>query len=337
MNGRKTYIEIMKKMEFVLPSTVYLDYTKILPEELWERVYNLLEYSGCLSKMSDSELYNLRFQIIEGQRHIRFVHGNSNENKGFDQNNNSIKNYVLSMRFEIFETIKKLYNPHNSYFDNNKYNRCMGNVDEIKEYISEENVREYIMNLLTITKETNALYDLYYVVRDILLHYNFSGDNDAYEFISKLLDDAVNKSANFKGDLHSYGYDGVEHNSQRFNAEVKIIIDEIVNYIVRKANALLEKRIDLDRKSEYYNKEVSLQGFEQKSSDLTYGDDSVVYVDDDNSVVHVDDSKEEVIFSGYVPSADVEQKSLDGIDLDVMMSNYDKLLEIIEQNKKNCC
>lgn len=345
MDKKNTYFSIIKKLDEILPSTVELDYTTVNPEELWEKIYNLLDSVGLVQRMSESDLNDLKSNIIYfqgsnyGKTHTVMM--NVNSEFGFDQNNYFVKNNVVSMRNAVMKIIeKKCIISWNEHYDD----RC-GTVEEIDKIVAPDEIRKYIVELLTFTKEKNDSYriETSMYVKDILLRYGlfcgvsekemfFGGetqDDKLYKRLDNLIEDAILKAANLVGDFHSdFGYEGVAYNSKKLNSEMSKVADKIIELVVQLSTQKLNKRKRLDVEKEARKKETKKQSVMKNSESklLLFEDDLMKEIDLD-----IPSNNKSNISEGNASQQDTLISLED--DFDEMMLKYEEMKKLIDRNK----
>lgn len=265
--NEKTYFEIMNELDVALPSTVELDYTKLSSDELWERISDFLGSVGIRKEDFKSNYDWLELSVRNLSLYNKKRHAFGMNNEGFDQNNYSIKNAIAGIKIYIMNLIKERF-----YACSNYYTDSFGSVDEIKSSIAPEMIEKYISDLLTITKENNDLFGVHsgYIADEILMRYGLSGERDDYVFISSLIDKAISNSSNMNGvivvDIDQIR---VDHDSQKFNEDVSSVIKEIKGFIVEKSNALLNGRLEYDRRRIEYENSKKVDKPVETTSTLT--------------------------------------------------------------------
>ena len=99
-----TYIELIKELDEIFPPTTEFDYTKLSPDELWNKIDSFINKHGFTRQNSTdriiqpphinaAELESLKRtifnaqEVLYGMDHVARSGNIANENHGFDQNN----------------------------------------------------------------------------------------------------------------------------------------------------------------------------------------------------------------------------------------------------------
>ena len=350
-----TYLGVISKLEDIFPSTTTLDYTKITPEEIWEKVEDFLKEIKVLSKMSLEEIKNLEFQIKSNQNMLYgkttsvTINSFSEKDHGFDQNNYRIKEIVLNMKSIVMDMVmeKGRYTHDRAVIGYNGYTEGTGTIEEIEETINHDSIKKYIKSLLTISKEDNDLYriELFQIANEILRHYALEemeySQQEVKQYIANLIRNAIDKSATFRGEYHSYGYEGVDHNPEVFNSEVSKIIEELVmciEDITKKALEIGRKRIEENTNKP---KEKSEEKPKQEGNSLLESLTKKFLKEEKRKTTKADIPEEEPV-QEEMPTIEVDNLSdLDSltttpeeIDYSEVLEKYEQLQELIERNKQ---
>ena len=161
-----TYVEIINRVNRVFPSTVDCDYREIPFEDLWRKVYDLLEKIKIINKFDDRELAEIREGIAFEQKknfrrkNIVEMNRGADYDYGFDQNNYVIKQSVLRMKdFVLNKIIEKARFNYDLVIDEQDgFNSNMGTIKQIEELSNSEDIKEYLTKLLTKSKEDNDFF-----------------------------------------------------------------------------------------------------------------------------------------------------------------------------------
>ena len=184
MNNKKSYVEIMKELEIVLPSPKDFDYSKANKEEITNRIMSLLK------------------SITPPDLIIALNEFNRNDNN------------ITSWNSKTFDGVGRLTNISQSisiYLDNiidNEiiYNVQFGSTEEIEEYIEKDNIESYIKKAFDIKRYNYESYDLIpylSTIKDIMVHYGISDRNIDLKKLKHDLLNAIEKDNNIEKDIET--------------------------------------------------------------------------------------------------------------------------------------
>lgn len=263
MNKKQlSYIEIIKKIDEVFPLVSKFDYTKISPEELWDKLYDALDEIGLIDRLDEGELDKLRTNITSPQGYVYgrtyTVHSNvaSSREHGFNQKNYFINNYVMQMREEVFELLEEKHmirfvRPGIRRYQGKdlieEYSDNMGSTDEVRKYIKPESIEDYIKELFDFTKEDNDNFnvDVLLLYRTIMHHYGFNADYRDLDFSGKF-EEAILAASNpvyLNGVL-----DGTTLNESRFREKIVEVIKELIRFVQKSTKYSFERREELNER-----------------------------------------------------------------------------------------
>lgn len=263
MNKKQlSYIEIIKKIDEVFPLVSKFDYTKISPEELWDKLYDALDEIGLIDRLDEGELDELRKHITFQQQYVYgrtyTVHSNvaSSREHGFNQKNYFINNNVMQMREEVFELLEEKHmirfvSPGIRHYQGEdlieEYSDNMGSTDEVREYIEPESIEDYIKELFDFTKEDNDNFnvDVLLLYRTIMHHYGFNADVGDLDFSGKF-EEAILAASNpvyLNGVL-----DGTTLNESRFREKIVEVIKELIRFVKKSTKYSFERREELNER-----------------------------------------------------------------------------------------
>ena len=275
MNKKQlSYIEIIKKVDEVFPLVSKFDYTKISPEELWDKLYDALDEIGLIDRLDEGELDELRKHITFQQGNVYgrtyTVHSNvaSGREHGFNQKNYFINNKVMQMREDVFELLEEKHMIRfvrpgiRRYQGSNlieEYSDNMGSTDEVREYIKPEFIEDYVKELFDFTKEDNDNFnvDVLLLYRTIMHHYGFNADYGDLDFSGKF-EEAILAASNpvyLNGVL-----DGTTLNESRFRGKIVEVIKDLIRFVKKSTRYSFERREELnERKNEKPNTDSNSQ------------------------------------------------------------------------------
>lgn len=241
-----TYIGIVKKVNSVFPSTADVDYREVQSEELWRKVYDCIRDLGLLEKFTDDELKVIREYVTTEQKknyHKKAVvkmNIGSDYNYGYDQNNYYFKQSVLRMKNYVLNTIitKARYHFDLVMDEFDSYDKNIGSIKEIEDYISIERIEKYLGKLLKISKEDNDYYrlELSLFVKDIFLNY---GLNPSSSNLTKLANELTNRI----DDVITVASNEDEHTIKN----TKLAVKDLANFLHTALRQYLQNR----KKDEY--------------------------------------------------------------------------------------
>lgn len=263
MNKKQlSYIEIIKKIDEVFPLVSKFDYTKISPEELWDKLYDALDEIRLIDRLDEGELDELRKHITFQQQYVYgrtyTVHSNvaSSREHGFNQKNYFINNNVMQMREEVFELLEEKHmirfvRPGIRHYQGEdlieEYSDNMGSTDEVREYIEPESIEDYIKELFDFTKEDNDNFnvDVLLLYRTIMHHYGFNADADELDFSGKFEEAilAASNSVYLNGVL-----DGTTLNESRFREKIVEVIKGLIRFVKKSTKYSFERREELNER-----------------------------------------------------------------------------------------
>ncbi len=211
-----SYIELMEAIEEAIPQTTDFDYRNITAQDIWKRVTELLEKTGLSDKFTAREKHEFENEIKEQLSYMEFSYRDLKNNEYFDQNNDILKQGVITLRNIVRKKVTSKAGIKNTdfastseYEGTQKYGEAIGTDEEITKYTSQQSVSEYIRKLLTTTKA--AYYDKFAIdperiVQEIYKHFGFKqhyiseGGIDKLEgSISYLIDSALERSRGYLG------------------------------------------------------------------------------------------------------------------------------------------
>jgi len=264
------YFEIMERLENALPSTVECDYTKISPDELWEKVLNFLDETNINFSNDILQELEKNFKFHGSKLYKKTTHllKNLNEGRdlGFDQNHYFIKETVAILKTMLMEKIyKQRIHRTNGYFK-----KEFGEEADVRKHISEEAIKRYVMNMLIITTEKGAGIQMEFLsrfVQQIFLYFgiettgiNYYNEEAAEEerIISNIIEDIKYNSTDYHG-TPKQGDMGIEYessslNMDRFNQETQKAIIIIVKYITQRCQTMLREGISMNKAYDEYQK-----------------------------------------------------------------------------------
>lgn len=251
----KKYFEVVEKLEEVFPSTVRCDYTKISPEELWNKVLMFLE--ECNLIFPEHIMNEIERDVREVGRYVygKSTHltGNIGENKdlGFNQNHYFIKDNVARLKSNLMKRIYKRMINYSGFYAPEKF----GEETIIRKHINLDNIINYITEMLTITTEKGDKFDFNYLtlwVQQIFLYFGlepqeeYMGFDEDFEFVYANINRLIPNSMIYHGSPR-YGDFGLEYESSsvdmsKLNANTRTAINNICQCIYRKCNKKLNNR-----------------------------------------------------------------------------------------------
>lgn len=327
MKKEYSYIEIVKMLDEILPATTCLDYTQVLPEELWAKVDNLLLTIGLKDDFLIKEIEVLKDSVLSIQR-INYnkkttVIQNSNQDKdyGFNQNNYWIKNKVFEIRKQIMDFIidKSYFEYAMASTEGSAYGERIGNIEEIEDFIQPVRIRNYVTEILTMSKEKNDKYRLepYMIVKEILTHYGIQKEEYNIDKVEQYLANVLTDTVIY---INAHSESGRQPTVKEQEEKINTCINKISTCMERLTEICLNKSRQLQRKTET----VVSQKIEQpqQSEKIT-------------------EEKEVTEIKEYTVPERIEEKTIEKQEestipikeINDMMGSYNRLYELVEKNR----
>lgn len=202
------YLEIVKKIDELLPSTVDCDYREVVPEKLGQEI---LEFLHTLCKdniINPNELIEVKNNIVRIQTN-NYIKINNFKLKSINpppievpQNSYTIKENVLQMRRIVFYFIITKLGFGDKLIEGEKYlSEEIGDQNDLFQLLkNKESFKQYFSNLFSFSnilnkfdgiKLGNTILDVELFVNDILLRFGLSPNNpikkDLYEQVEKII------------------------------------------------------------------------------------------------------------------------------------------------------
>ena len=326
------YFEFVEMLDTVFPSTLECDYTTISPDEMWLRVDNILKSSGI--RFSEKEIHAIRDKICSkppygiGNQYDLYNRKSYSGNRtqqgdGFDQNHWYIKQNVMEMRCAILHIAhEKLVDRSN--FIHMKYSNKIGTYEDIDKHIDREKIYKHISDLMIMSKERRESNygDLHQLIAAEVCYYYAlpvpPARNDVKDHISKLIENAFNKSKIF--------YDSADGKHKESVMDETLLRDllskateDIVNYLQTLTHSMLRDASDLVRESN--NEEII------DNSNNEIFDENI----DGNFIEEIDDNDFE---DKVEKDNDTAIDNVTEYDMDVLIEKYNKMLLLAEKNKQ---
>ena len=323
---RMPYFEVIKLLEKALPSTVEFDYTKINGEQLWERVLIFLneaqlELPNDFMKNIELEFKGLGDRLYGKKSHV-LSDIRKKEDMGFDQNHYWIKDNVCHLKTMLMEKIyNKYYISERDGYERNNF----GELEKVREHVSEEEIKKFVINHFVITKEKNAskieLIFPYLIAKQIFLYFGLEVDKQ-YDYdqdvsmVCEIITNVFEHSRVYHGERKRE--DGIERyesssiDMDRFNLETQKAIEKIVKFISHKCNGMIQKGVERNQLLDQWERE------RQEKNNATGVEEELVVEKNKKSVEKQDESHPQY-----------EEK-----DFDNLMSKYEMMQELIERNKQ---
>lgn len=359
MKEKISYIKFISLLDEILPQTTELDYTKIPPKDLIDKIKNFINTyypnnnQSKLNKVLDDIEYNILNNLYNKKTHVFMNATRDNpEDYGFDQNNYYIKEQVLTMKRAI---IRYIYGPDELLlcwrkstppdYEEQKsylaYDEKFGSVEEIREFIKRENIEKYITSTLTITKEsedgTPGIMDTYRVAGDILNHFGLVGGgsySDEFKKVKKeienILYEAMYKSTTYKWD---YKYKGQISSAHIDMNQVQLLLKEQINKITdiieNHTQKALKETIEFNKMIQDYReskkKSRTIEAVNPNSIDINNNEEQIVQQEQN---IQVEQKPAQIL-----AESSTENKTID-TKFDNAMAKYKKMGELINENNK---
>ena len=229
MNNKKSYVEIMKELEKILPSPKDFDYSKANKEEITNRIMSLLKSITppdliiALNEFNrnDNNITNWNSKTFDGVGRLTnisqsisiYLHKIIDEKRYNDdtelvslpQTHQYIYSQIGNIKEMLYDYILNYLN-YNRFMINNEiiYNVQFGSTEEIEEYIEKDNIESYIKKAFDIKRYNYESYDLIpylSTIKDIMVHYGISDRNIDLKKLKQDLINAIEKDNNIEKDI----------------------------------------------------------------------------------------------------------------------------------------
>lgn len=205
MNNKKSYIEIMKELEIVLPSPSNFDYSNANKKEIIKNIISFLksitppELITALDEFNrnDNNITSWSSKTFDGVGRLTNIiqsisfyidkildekrYNDDSELVSLPQTHQYIYSQIGNIKEMLYDYILNYLNYNKYMIDNeNSYNEQFGSTEEIEEYIEKDNIESYIKKAFDIKRYNYESYDLMsYLssIKDIMVHYGISDSN----------------------------------------------------------------------------------------------------------------------------------------------------------------
>ncbi len=309
------YIKVMQQIDAILPPTNNRNYRETKTNDLWEDILSLLETLG-LDK--EPEVEELEETIWKNQRDNERIQTMPNINpesiaKTYDPNLLHVKTRIERMKTSLQEFIIKKMFPNHLISDSKGGNpNRLGTDEEILAYASKENIRDYIKNLLAITKMDKSDNDFHYFeyslfTKDIMYHYGIDMENGTtYTEITNLIKSIITKDSIIENHYIEGQNKMPKLNLDEINPEVMAIIEKITNIVYDILQQYVMNNPNVNERPNYKDSENNPKVVEKNIQD------------EPAKEVDVDDNIDEIQIG----------------QLDDMITKHQKLLELMQTNRE---
>lgn len=202
------YLEIVKKIDELLPSTVDCDYREVDPEKLGQEIIKFLATICVDDVIASDELIEVKNNIVRIQTN-NYIKINNFKLKSINpppikgsQNSYSIKENVLQMKQKVlYFIITKLGIVDKFVEGENVLSEEIGDQNDLFQLLkNKKDIKQYLNNLFSFSnvlskfdgiKIGNTILDVELFVNDILLRFGISPNNpikkDLYEQVEKII------------------------------------------------------------------------------------------------------------------------------------------------------
>ena len=230
MNNKKSYVEIMKELEKILPSPKDFDYSKANKEEITNRIMSFLKSITppdliiALNEFNrnDNNITSWNSKTFDGVGRLTNIiqsisfyldkiidekrYNDDTELVSLPQTHQYIYSQIGNTKEMIYDYILNYLNYNKYMIDNeNSYNEQFGSTEEIEEYIEKDTIEAYIKKAFDIKRYNYESYDLMpYLssIKDIMVHYGISARNIDLKKIEQDLVKAIEKDNNIEKDIN---------------------------------------------------------------------------------------------------------------------------------------
>ena len=229
MNNKKSYVEIMKELEKILPSPKDIDYSKANKEEITNRIMSFLKSITppdliiALNEFNrnDNNITSWNSKTFDGVERLTNIiqsisfyldkiidekrYNDDTELVSLPQTHQYIYSQIGNIKEMLYDYILNYLN-YNRFMINNEiiYNVQFGSTEEIEEYIEKDNIESYIKKAFDIKRYNYESYDLMsYLssIKDIMVHYGISDRNIDLKKLKHDLINAIEKDNNIEKDI----------------------------------------------------------------------------------------------------------------------------------------
>ena len=332
--SKYSFIETMRMLDKVLPSTTVRDYRTVSPEELWESIHSLVVDLGIEDK---EKLEKLRREVMTNQasthnRQTELLTINDDEqHPDYDQNNYRIKGRLEDIKTGVQKLIVEK-NFRNDLITDIEYSDStgLGTKEEVEEYASHDNIKRYVKDLLTATKERNdsIRFSSSAIVYDILTHFGIDADEyldgALFDRVWDLIMVPIESSMIVEGRQdHEGSYESSHQNLGSYNVEVEKSIDQITSLVERAVNRAVENSMDTDYQED-----------EEEEREYTQTLDDYIKEQESRKVTNESEPSEKltgVMSSSVSPNPETSEKSTVE-ELEQTVAGYRKLQDLMRRN-----
>ena len=231
------YLEIVKKIDELLPSTVDCDYREVVPEKLGQEIIEFLPTLCKDNIINPNELIEVKNNIVRIQTN-NYIKINNFKLKSINpppievpQNSYTIKENVLQMRQIVFYFIITKLGFGDKLIEGEEYlnDEIADQKDLLQLLKNKKDIKQYLNNLFSFSnvlskfdgiKIGNTILDVELFVNDILLRFGISPNNPIKKELYEKVEEIIFSDASF--------YD---QPTESAIIEKNNIINEIVNLI----------------------------------------------------------------------------------------------------------